>query len=296
MSIIEKLIAKDHFSNSEKQLADYILENKGKVLSMSVQELSKLTYTSTSSVVRLCRKIDLEGFQEFKIRFASELQKTEENLEFLIDPNFPLSKNDSFYEASKKLYQLTKEALSDTYKKLSAKEYEKSYQLIMNSRYCGIFALGDSFLQAMGFQNRMMKINHHFLMSTIHGEQNHLAQSLGPKDCAIIISYSGSTKDTVLIADVLKQNGTPFILISSKPKSKLAQMCKILLEVTDIESQSIKFSTFASQTGIEFVLNNLYSYFFIWPDPRKWVQIEIEESGKISIKGGSTHERNPLYS
>lgn len=263
MSIIEKLSTKDHFSNSEKQLADFILENKEKVLSMSVQELSKITYTSTSSVVRLCRKIDLEGFQDFKIRFASELQKTEENLEFMIDPNFPLSKNDSFYECSKKLYQLTKEALSDTYKKLTAKEYEKAYSLIINSRSCGVFALGDSFLQALGFQNRMMKINHFFQMSILPGEQSHLAKSLGPKDCAIIISYSGSTKQTVDIAEVLKHNGTPFILITSKPKSQLAMMCKILLEVTDIESQSIKFSTFASQTGIEFVLNNLYSYFFI---------------------------------
>lgn len=263
MSLIEKLTEKDHFSNSEKQLADYILENKGKVLSMSVQELSKVTYTSTSSVVRLCRKIDLEGFQEFKISFASELQKTEENLEFLIDPNFPLSKNDSFYECSKKLYQLTKEALSDTYKKLSAKEYEKTYALIMASRNCAIFAQGDSFLQAMSFQNRMMKINHHFLISTLPGEQRHMAETFGPKDCAIIISYSGSTRQTVDIADVLKHNGTPFILITSKPKSKLAIMCKVLLEVTDIESQSIKFATFASQTGIEFVLNNLYSYFFI---------------------------------
>lgn len=33
-----------------------------------------------------------------------------------------------------------------------------------------------------------------------------------------------------------------------------------------------------------------------WPDPQKWIQIEIEESAKISIKGGSTHERNPIYS
>lgn len=263
MSILDKLEVKDHFSNSEKQLADFILEHKDSVLSMSVQELSKATFTSTSSVVRLCRKIDLQGFQEFKILFAAELQKNDTNLEFKIDPNFPLSKNDTFYESSKKLFQLTQEALSDTYRKLSTKQYEKAYELISKSRYCGVFAIGDSFINALSFTNKMTKINHHLLIANLSGEQLSIARGLGPKDCAIVISYSGATNSVYEIAVELKNNGVPIILISSKPKSRISQMSKVLLEVTDIESQSIKFSNFASQTGIEFALNNLYSYFFI---------------------------------
>lgn len=274
MSILDKLVAKDHFSNSEKQLADFILENKDSVLSMSVQELSKITYTSTSSVVRLCRKIDLQGFQEFKILLAAELQKTEDNLEFKIDPNFPLSKNDSFYESSKKLFQLTQEALKDTYKKLSAKEYEKAYELITKSHYCGVFAVGDSFINALSFTNKMTKINHHLLIANLSGEQLSIARTLGPKDCALVISYSGSHHSVLEVAKEMHSKGVPIILITSKPKSRISQLSKVVLEVTDIESQSIKFSNFASQTGIEFALNNLYSYFFIQ---------NFDENSKITL-------------
>lgn len=263
MSILDKLTLKDHFSNSEKQLADFILDNKDSILSMSVQELSKVTYTSTSSVVRLCRKIDLQGFQEFKIQFAAELQKTESNLEFKIDPNFPLSKNDTFYESSKKLFQLSQEALKDTYKKLSAKEYERAYNLISQSRYTGMFAFGDTFINALSFTNKMTKINHHLLISNLSGEQLALARSLGPKDCAIIVSYSGSHHTVYEVALDMYNRGIPIILITSKPKARISKISKIVLEVTDIESQSIKFSNFASQIGIEFALNNLYSYFFV---------------------------------
>jgi len=263
VNTLEMLQKKEKFSTSEALLADFILENKEKVLSMSVQDLAKSSYTSTSSVVRMCKKMGLDGYQSFKIQLATDLQKSDDDFAIKIDPNFPFSKNDCYFEYSKKIYNLCKEALTDTYKKCSAHDFEKSVQLLEKSEKCCIVAIGDSYLRCLDFQNKMMKINETILMSTIPGEIGHLANTMTPKDCAIVVSYSGNTNETAGYAEILKRKHCPFILITSRPNSRIAKMASVVLCVTDRESQSIKFSTFASQIGIEFVLNNLYAYFFI---------------------------------
>ena len=62
------------FSTSEKQLAKYILEHGEKVLQYSIQDLAKKTYTSPATIVRLCKKIGLHGYSDFKIKYSAELQ------------------------------------------------------------------------------------------------------------------------------------------------------------------------------------------------------------------------------
>lgn len=76
------------FSHSEKQIARYILDNGEDVLSMSVKELANKTYTSPATIVRLCRKIGLEGYNDFKIKYSAELQYDKRNQK-RIDVNFP---------------------------------------------------------------------------------------------------------------------------------------------------------------------------------------------------------------
>ena len=66
MSIMTQLEFELEFSQSEKQIAKYILNHGEEVLSMSVKELAKETYTSPATIVRLCKKIGLDGYNDFK--------------------------------------------------------------------------------------------------------------------------------------------------------------------------------------------------------------------------------------
>ncbi len=57
MSIMTQLEFELEFSESEKEIAKYILNHGEAVLSMSVKELAKHTYTSPATIVRLCKKL-----------------------------------------------------------------------------------------------------------------------------------------------------------------------------------------------------------------------------------------------
>jgi len=74
MSIIAKLRDEGKLSSAEQQIAKFILENPQQIVRMSIREIAKLTYTSPTTVMRLCRKISDGGFAEFRIDLATEVE------------------------------------------------------------------------------------------------------------------------------------------------------------------------------------------------------------------------------
>lgn len=274
MNIIKKLEDKLDFNSSEVAISDFILNNKEKILEMSVQELAHSTYSSTSTIVRLCKKMGLKGYQHFKIVFSANLQTTYEAINN-VNANFPFSGQDSYIEISKKIQELSTESLAQTQELLTNDLLESTVELMLKSKRTAIFGAGDTYLAGLFFQNRMMKINQNIIIPTIPYEDRHLALTFGPDDCAIILSYSGENKDIFLLSKILHSNGTKIISITSKLDSHIAKISDIIIPIFNKESKSIKFSTFSSQIAFEYVLNTLFSCLFI---------INFEENEKLRIQ------------
>lgn len=262
MNIKEALIKQEKFTDSEKELANFILKKKEKILNMSVQEISEQTYTSTSAVVRLCRKINLKGFKDFKIKYSAELQQDYRQITD-IDANFPIDEDDTISELAAKLLNLTKSSLDEAHQMCSPEAIEKTVSYILNSKNIAVIAVGDSYIRAVDFQNKMMKINKHVILSQVPLEDGHLSQVLDSNDCVIFITYSGQTKYLVPYAQILSRNLVTIITITSNPDSIIGRLSDIVLQIPNRESKSIKITTFHSQACIEYYLNIIYSYFFV---------------------------------
>jgi Transcriptional regulators len=195
MTIINQLKAQNNFNGSEKDLAEYILKNKEAVLNLSIQKLATNTFSSTSTVVRLCRKIGLKGFKDFKIKLSAELQKHYDDIS-TIDPDFPFTEDDSNKEIAQKIANVMETSIKQTSELLDNSTLEKAIRLILKAKNLGIFAYGDTYISALSFQNKLMKINFHAQLPTLVEESNFLAANFQKEDCAIVISYSGQTKST----------------------------------------------------------------------------------------------------
>ncbi len=57
---------------AEKKIADWIAENPGKIISLSIVELAEKCKCSEATIVRFSRKVGLDGYQDLKIALASE--------------------------------------------------------------------------------------------------------------------------------------------------------------------------------------------------------------------------------
>ena len=71
--ILEKLKRMEDFTHQEQAVARYILDHVEEIQQMSTEELARVSYTSKATVVRLCKKLEVEGYQELKLKLVSEM-------------------------------------------------------------------------------------------------------------------------------------------------------------------------------------------------------------------------------
>ncbi len=167
MSIMTQLEFELDFSSSEKTIAKYILDNGEDILNLSVKELAKQTYTSPATIVRLCRKLGLNGYGDFKIKYSAELQFDKKNKK-RVDVNFPFGNTDSNSQIAYRIANLHQEAIEDTLNLVDFKNLDKIINLLDQARRIYLFGNGNSLLAGFDFQHKMMRIqrNVNFLSLT----------------------------------------------------------------------------------------------------------------------------------
>lgn len=261
MSIMTQLEFELEFSESEKEIARYILNHGDDVLSMSVKELAKNTYTSPATIVRLCKKIGLEGYNDFKIKYSAELQYDLHHSN-RIDVNFPFEKKDTHPMICHKLASLSEEVIADTIKLIDFDQLEKIVDLLYQSHDIDIYGSGNSLLAAMSFQHKMMRIARNVNLKALHGEQVFLSYNSDEKRIAVIISYSGETHGLIQIAQILKEKKTPIIVLTSIGDNHLSHYADYILNIGSREKIFTKIAPFASQVSMEYLLNVIFSCIF----------------------------------
>ncbi|MFD0051875.1 MurR/RpiR family transcriptional regulator [Actinomycetes bacterium NPDC127524] len=63
------------FNELETSLYNYIMQNSDKVTYMRIRELADETHVSTATILRFCRKLNCEGFSEFKVKLKLYLEE-----------------------------------------------------------------------------------------------------------------------------------------------------------------------------------------------------------------------------
>ena len=67
-----------NFSSTEKEIARIILDNPQLVVDLSVHALAKHTFSSASTIVRLCNHIGYTGYKEFRRAVTYELAQRDQ--------------------------------------------------------------------------------------------------------------------------------------------------------------------------------------------------------------------------
>lgn len=70
MSLFLDIRKNPDLSQSERFIAEYIITHPNNIMEMTMDELAQATFTSRSSVLRLCKKNGYKGFHELKTQLA----------------------------------------------------------------------------------------------------------------------------------------------------------------------------------------------------------------------------------
>lgn len=212
-------------SKKEKQVIDYVLENKSKVLSMTVSDLAEEVGVASSTIVRMCKNIGYSGFSEFKIELAKDNAVVlEDNILLPV-----IEANDSTTQVFKKVFSSSIQTLYDTLSMINIQDIETTVDLIEKARSIQFYGVGTSLSIATDAHYHLMRIGYNTYYSGDSHGMRISASRLGPEDVAIGISHCGRTIDTLETLRIAKERGAKTIAITSNTNSPICNVADITI-------------------------------------------------------------------
>lgn len=207
------------------QIADYIL-NTTFDDDLSIQSLASNCDVSPATISRFSKILGLKNFQSLKMALLNR------KAEFPIYHG--ISEKDSYTEMAQKVFSANSSALISTSALLTEEDLSKSVSYIMNANRVSFFGLGASDIVAQDGYHKFLRTSVDVVHTTDYHMQLMQATRLNENDCAIIISHSGENEDIIEIANILKENNVPIIVITSFGNSSITKYSDInLLSISE---------------------------------------------------------------
>ncbi len=222
--LLQKLQEKEHFSQTECVIADYLMEHYREVAAFSTRQLAKETFTSSAAVVRFSQKLGFEGYAEFKLKFLTEMtQYASEPKELFF------SEKDTIPSLIDKTFHISTGALKETRENMDSASIMRAIHLLNTTRHIDFFAMGNNLYLAQMMADTFVMVNKY---STVHSSMSmqYLQAFDAPKDhLGFIISRTGENRMLLDIARQLHEQGNPILLVTAVPKSSLAKLADVVL-------------------------------------------------------------------
>lgn len=260
--IMDALKMKGSLTASEAKIADYLLVNAHDIRNLGISELARRTYSSPATITRLCRKLGLSGYRDFRIVFAAELEEASRRKS--VDANLPFSATDPLREVAFSMANLAASAMNNALQSFDYRRLEGVVERMASADSVNIYAVGVSATAALDFKQKMVRLG----KQTNIEENSSLLPSyafLGGKDSFdLLISHSGETPAIVECVQILRSLGRRTLAITAHPQSTVARMADdtILTHVGEDSSFSTKIEGFASFNAVHFILDCLYCWVF----------------------------------
>ena len=170
--------------------------------------------------------MELKGYQEFKMMLSLDLGDGGKKHSQLTGD---VELDDTFTELSQKVLNTNISALQETYSLLDRETFENAIDILDRARKIYFFGVGASGLAAMKAMNKFLRIEPKVYCLQDSHMQAMAAATLGPEDAAVMISYSGATKDTIQVAEIARKAGASTICITRFVKSPLTSFSDVTL-------------------------------------------------------------------
>ena len=242
------LVCYDGLSDAERRIADFILQGRGTVSSLTAGEIARESNTSNTSVSRFVRTLGYDSFVQLRLALARE----EVSKEQLFDSSDGIGFDD--VEGSVRyILERKVEELNDTVSMLDPKVLEEATHLIQRSGTVLFVGTGTSLSFAQMAATKFSHVGVRAVSPATTDAAAILAQLLGKDDCIVFISNSGASRRLSAIMDNAQDSGTPTVFITANPSSTLVRRADYVLGVA-LRDQLLANDFAVSHSSINFVI------------------------------------------
>ncbi len=190
-------------NNLEMMVYHYVIKNRDKVMYMTIRELADAAGVSTTTVLRFCRKLNCEGYSEFRVRYKLYLEQNEPP-----QANFGAGEIISFFKSVN----------------------NDEFDTLLDQAVDIIFASERIIFVGAGTSGSLAKYGARFF-SNIGKFSNHIddpyfpvTNDMAKNALAIVLSVSGETEEILRFASQFSLHNCKVMTITSHEHSRLAKL------------------------------------------------------------------------
>ena len=215
------------------QIAAYIYSNPDSAAALNIRALANKTYTSPSSVIRLCRTLGFHGYKDFRHALLLEIASFGNQISH---SERELRPEDSITSIINTITQKNVQVLLDSQHILDPDVVEACVNLLRSSRSILLFGIGASLCAAKDAYLKFLRLNKPCCVSEDWHAQLLQARNASSEDAAIIFSYSGQTQEMAACMKALRENRTKCIAITRFADSQVSRLADYKLYIAANEA------------------------------------------------------------
>lgn len=235
MSLLVQMRQIRDLSPSERHIVDYIFENLNNIVNIGIVDLSERTFTSTATVKRLCKKLGVDSYIDFRLQMAAELSNYNKS-SILETAQTPVGRYDSTDEIIKKVSNQNAKSVLDTMNLNSAETLDSVIVEMSRASRIDFYGVGPSNVVAEDAQIKCMRLG---IPSATYKDRVSMlinAKAFTSGTLAFLVSYTGMTAEILEVASELVRFGVPTVSLTSIGQNDLSEKCKYNIFVDASES------------------------------------------------------------
>ncbi|WP_096199027.1 MurR/RpiR family transcriptional regulator [Bacillus sp. FJAT-45350] len=239
------------FSDKEKMVADYIIDNPNKIIHSTINQIAENLEIAEATVFRFCKRIGFKGYQAMKIALASELVTPIQDIHETIE------ENDDEKTVAEKVFKSNIRTLEETLQVFEQKSFSKAVQAMLKANRVEFYGSGGSGIIALDANHKFMRTGIQTAAYTDSHLQLMSLSQLTTDDVVVLISHSGTSRDILLALELAKEYGIMTIAITTLAKSPLSQGADISLYTVSQETE-FRSEALASRLAQLSIIDALY--------------------------------------
>jgi DNA-binding MurR/RpiR family transcriptional regulator len=245
MSILKIIGARlDSMSEADREIGRFIVDHPERMLQLSSAALAVETGRSQSSVVKFSQKMGYAGYQELKLAVNKAQAQ-----EWQIPPGMihgSIEAGDSYATIQQKLISSKILSIQETLAVNSEKTIDRVLDDLAKARRIHLAGVGASSLVARDFSYKLLKLGRVVLLDSDSHVQIANAATLEPDDVLFAISHSGSSLETLRVAERARTRGAKVISVTGLQRNPLAEVADLHL-FTVADEERIRSSAITSR-------------------------------------------------
>lgn len=228
MSVLKLLEAqKGAMTLADRQIAEFILDDPGRMLELSSAALAEATGRSQSSVVKFSQKLGYAGYQQLKLAVNKAKALEWHQPSGVIHGS--IEAIDSYVTIVQKLIGSKLHSMRETSSANNEDAVDAALAKLSSARKVQLAGVGASSLVAADFSYKLLKLGRTVLLNPDSHIQISNASALDERDALMALSHSGRSVETVRIAELAKRRGATVIAVTGMQNNPLAELADIRL-------------------------------------------------------------------